>query len=265
MSALESSHSAPPGPAPDRRGADPVALVHEAFTTRPHQLVSFLSLLARRHRLGERLRIIDTACGSGSRLPALCGLATEVVGLEESPRLRRSAERRVGPGLRVREGRVDELEAPSSFDLALSWDGALCYLHDVTGRVHALRRILRLLRPGGLLVLDLPTLQDERFEGSASPREIATLPGGYTVSREVRTRQDEEHGLVQRRERAMIVRSDGSRASIELLHRMSIIGAQELSFGLRQAGFTKIETWPDVTSDVPGPSRGSRLLMVGRR
>ncbi len=245
--------------------ADPVAMAHEAFTTPAPQLVAFLTLLAARHRLGDRLRILDAACGSGCRLPALARLGGGAVGMEVDRRLRASAEERASASIRVLPGRMDQIDAPASFDLALSWDGALCYVHDVAGRVLALRRLLRCLRPGGLLVLELPELLGELAHTGPYPLQRATLPDQAVVSRDVRHSLVPDQGIVHRQERVLIERADGRRASVELLHRMSIVSPQELAYGLRQAGFTKVETWPGVQATEPGPSQGPRLLVVARR
>jgi SAM-dependent methyltransferase len=265
MSALPSSFVDLRRSSRDPGRADPVAVAHEAFGTPASELAAFLTVLARRHHLGERLRILDAACGSGYRLPALAGLGAEVLGMEVDPRLRASAESLAGPSIRVLAGRMDEIDAPACYDLALSWDGALCYVHDVAGRVLALRRLLRCLRPGGLLVLELPELLGELAHRGPYPLQRATLRDRTVVSRDVRHSLVPEQGVVHRQERVLVERADGRRASVELLHRMSIVSPQELAYGLRQAGFSQVETWPGVQASEPGPSAGPRLLVVARR
>lgn len=265
MTALPSTFIDLTHPPRNQGRADPVAMAHEAFSTPARQVTAFLTVLAARHRLGERLRVLDAACGSGYRLPALARLGGEAVGMEVDERLRASAEQHTNLSVRVLPGRMDEIDAPACFDIALSWDGALCYVHDVAGRVLALRKLLRCLRPGGLLVLELPELLGELAHTGPYPLQRATLPNHTVVSRDVRHSLVPEQGIVHRQERVLIERADGRRSSVELLHRMSIISPQELAYGLRQAGFTKVETWPCVEAHEPGPSAGPRLVVVARR
>lgn len=246
-------------------GLDPVVLAHEAFAQPPGAVVAFVLRLVERHRLGARPRVLDLACGSGRRLPAFATMAAGVLGMESDPRLRQAAQRRATGEIEVRPGGFRELEAGPAHDVVVAWDGALAYLHRFEQRLAALRACLAALRPGGILVLDLPHLLWTMAHGD-QPRLAATQAApGLRVTREARQELDLDGGLVTVHERYRLEGPQASAEEVELVHRLSIVTPQELAFGLRQAGFTRVETWSSLSAPEPGPLSGPRMVVVARR
>ncbi len=102
-------------------------------------------------------RALDVGCGDGDFLAHLRRRGWQVVGLELSAAAAGRARER---GVEVRE---EELEAagfaPGSFDLVTLWH-VLEHLPDPR---RALEEARRVLRPGGLLVLEVPNISSPTF------------------------------------------------------------------------------------------------------
>lgn len=116
-----------------------------------------------------RGRVLDAGCGTGGFLQVLRSRRPdfETIGLEwnESAALR-AAEK---SGSRVVHGSVNSIPFDSgSFDAIVSAD-VLC--HEAVQPLAALAEFLRLLRPGGLLVMNMPAFEWLR---SAHDRHVMT-------------------------------------------------------------------------------------------
>jgi SAM-dependent methyltransferase len=148
------------------------------------------ALLERRFN-GQRgsLRILDAGCGTGGNSAHLRAYGS-VTGIDYSADALTFARER--PGLRLARASVETLPfADASFDLVLSND-VLCHL-GVASDLTALREFTRVLRPGGVLFLQLPAYQwlrshhDEAVHtghrySAAEVRQLVT-DGGLRVRR----------------------------------------------------------------------------------
>ena len=137
--------------------------------------------------LGDRrgsLDVLDAGCGTGGNSAHLRAYG-RVTGVDYSPEALRYAKER--PGLRLACASVESLPFPNgSFDLVLSND-VLCHL-GVGDDAAAAREIVRVLRPGGVLYLQLPAYEwlrshhdkavqtDHRYTGS-EVRRLLTRAG----------------------------------------------------------------------------------------
>jgi ubiquinone/menaquinone biosynthesis C-methylase UbiE len=108
--------------------------------------------------LGSRGRLLEAGCGPGIMLPDLLAMGFEVRAIDVSAEMVRRAEQRMsGHPLarrcRLAVGDVERLEfGEGAFDVVLAM-GVLEYLPACDG---ALREMVRVLRPGGHLVLTVP-------------------------------------------------------------------------------------------------------------
>jgi len=102
----------------------------------------------------RRLRICELGCGTGGNLAAVAD-KHDVVGVECSPQALEYARRRLGE--RVRSGALpDNIDLPpDSFDVVLLTD-VLEHIEDDAGSA---KTVLRLLRPGGIVVATVPAYQ----------------------------------------------------------------------------------------------------------
>lgn len=128
--------------------------------------------------------VLDVGAGSGRDAAWLAGLGHDVVAVEPSAALRVEAERR-HPGAAVR-WMADRLPGlPAVHRLGLAFDLILLsgvWQHVAPGeRARALRKLLGLLRPGGVLVLTLRrgTAEAERGMHPVSLAEVEQLARGH--------------------------------------------------------------------------------------
>ena len=131
--------------------AEHYALEREQLPYFQAQLEIVLSMLSE-----ERGRILDIGCAAGGEIPILQSRGFSVVGIDLSPEMLRFAQRRFATTRDVVFCRADIERLPfasgSMDDLVCL--GVLEYLPDYSA---ALAEISRVLRPGGLAVLALPT------------------------------------------------------------------------------------------------------------
>ncbi len=237
----------------------------DALAEPPAQVVDFLARQAARAGLGDALDVFDLACGTGRRLDVMQERGWRVRASEVDRRLRTAARGRFGPDLHIDGTGPLDLDIRRAFDLVLVWDGALAYLPSVGQRMTALRRGLRALRPGGLLVLELPNLLWSLSRGLPSSVDTVTPVSGHRVRRERQDEVDLDAAVLTRHDRYRVEDGTGAVDQLEIIHHMSIITPQELAHGLRQAGFSSVETWTAPDAEQPGPADGPRLIVVARR
>ncbi|NVO31554.1 class I SAM-dependent methyltransferase [Hymenobacter sp. P5342] len=99
-----------------------------------------------------RGKLFDYGCGTGHFLAAAKADGWQVAGWEPNPGAREEASRRVGQPI-GRAGLVDFQEA--SFDAITLWH-VLEHVHELND---TLRQLIRLLRPGGTLVIAVPNVE----------------------------------------------------------------------------------------------------------
>lgn len=117
------------------------------------------ALLRRRFngRTGQ-LEILDAGCGTGGNAAHLCTYG-RVTGIDVAAEALALARRR--QGLRLARGSVERLPFPNeAFDLVVSND-VLCHLQ-VTDDSHAASEFTRVLRPRGMVYLQLPAFEQLR-------------------------------------------------------------------------------------------------------
>lgn len=108
--------------------------------------------------LGERAAVLDAGCGTGGLIRRLAARwpAWRWTGLDSSPLAIELARERCGSSAEVCPGDVAKLPfGEAAFDAVVSAD----VLYQVDDDVAALREFYRVLRPGGVIVLNLPAYQ----------------------------------------------------------------------------------------------------------
>ena len=118
-------------------------------------------------RVRPGLQVIDLGCGTGELTRRLADAlpAGTVLGLDSSPQMLRRAEEQARPGLRFAQGRIEDVTG--AWDLVFS----NAAIHWVDDHPALIPRLLGLVRPGGQLVVQLPS--NHNHPSHAFIREIA--------------------------------------------------------------------------------------------
>lgn len=121
-------------------------------------------------------RILDAGCGAGHYAAALVERGASVMGLEGSSTLIKHARSRLGDRAEVIQ---HDLDTPLHLLGDATFDGVVCalVLHHLRNRAQFLRELVRVLRPGGWLVLSTthPTADWTHFNDSYFSREWVEL------------------------------------------------------------------------------------------
>jgi SAM-dependent methyltransferase len=176
-----------------------------------------------------RKTIVDVGCGTGHHSLALAEAGFDVVGIDASPDMVAVA-RKVAPGVRF------EVADLTSWPVASPFDGALCrgVLNDLTEAVErqaAMDCLLRMLRPGGLLVLGVREIERTRARYKREPVITRSSDGVF-----YRAEGEFVGDVVRVRE---TISSANQRADHEF--RMRPWSLTELDERTAAAGFTRVE------------------------
>ena len=202
-----------------------------AIRTKPEWDAQVVSAL--RELLPPAGRVLDVGCGYGRIAIPLAGLGYEVTGFDVSRNLLRAARREArarGLAIRFDEGSMTALPyAAGTFDIVVCLWTAFHELLEEAEQVAALREMVRVLRAGGVGVIDGPAYEDATDEAIASG-----------------ARRGPDHRVV---------------SSIVSGHRLEYVAHDPESFG-RLAGAAGIGLWQVIVRDWAGRDR--QLLLFRR-
>ncbi len=108
-----------------------------------------------REQFAQPGRIIDLGCGTGRLAEALCPLGFEYVGVDLSDEMLKAARHRAIPNAEFVNANLIDLKpfADHNFDCAACLFSTLGMIRGEENRLLALQSMLRVLKPGGRLVL----------------------------------------------------------------------------------------------------------------
>lgn len=239
--------------------------VYTAFDADPAPIAAFVRRLAEHYRLEEPLEVLDAGCGPGRLLPEYARFGWRVVGLEPEPDFAATAEQVAAttPGVEVLRGGFGDLEERDRFHLVAAVNGAFAYLLSPAERRDALARCRRALRPGGVVLLDLPNLL--RFAGRPVEVESATTQGGEEIELEERRDLDLEAGFYRQENLYTVSSPDGGEEVLRGTHDHAVLLPAQVERLLRRQGYDEILTFPGYDAREPGRRPGERFLISGRR
>ncbi len=193
--------------------------------------------------LAPGMSLLDLGCGDGDLANRLAARGCEVTGLDSSTVfLDRARANAAAAGLTVEYVAGDMRDIPwtARFDRIINWSTAFGYFDDAANR-RVLDGIVRALRPGGRLAMDLDNLT--RFLASYTPsRVVAARDNGDMLV-------DRYHldPLTARFEAERTVVRDGRTRRVQFVKRL--LGFPELRDWLVAAGFAAVngygeDGWP---------------------
>jgi ubiquinone/menaquinone biosynthesis C-methylase UbiE len=222
--------------------------------------VEFYRQILQREGVSPRTAV-DLACGTGSVAVLLSEMGLRVTGVDMSEEMLCAASQKAqgskNPPLFVCQ-RLQELRLPRGVDLAVCALDSIDYITDPDDCLAAMKRIYRVLNPGGCFIFDVNT-----------PEKLRAMDGQVFLD------EDEDVYCVWRGEfdEASNICSYGmdlfqrqgnvwARSFEE--HREYAYSAEQLTGYLRQAGFTGIEVFADRRMVAPGPGE-QRIYLKARK
>lgn len=180
------------------------------------------------------MSVLDLACGHGELANRLAARGCQVTGLDSSAVfLDRACADAAAAGVSVKyvAGDMRQLPWAGLFDRVISWSTAFGYFDDTANRA-VLDGIVRVLRPGGRLAMDLDNLP--RFLASYSPSRVVAARGNGDML------VDRYHldALAGRFEAERTVIRSGRTRRVNFVKRL--FGFPELRDWLLAAGFTTV-------------------------
>ena len=222
--------------------------------------VDFYMQILRREGLVPRTAV-DLACGTGSVAILLSEMGMQVVGVDMSEEMlcqaNQKAQEMENPPIFVCQ-QLQRLQLPRGVDLAVCALDSLDYITEPEDCREAIRRVYRVLNPGGCFIFDVNTPQklramDDQIFLDEDDDVYCVWRGEFDEKTNICTYAMD---LFQRQ-------GDVWKRSFEE-HKEYAYSAQQLTGYLRQAGFTRIEVYADRRFVQPGPNE-QRIYLKARK
>ena len=215
-----------------------------------------------RNGLPPNTSILDYGCGTGRHASVLSEMGYSVVGTDRSEEMLAIARSRYGRTVSF-VGLEDLSKLEGSFDLVMSVFDVLSYSVDVEGMTEFFRRLSRMARPNGLVIVDswhLPGLWND-------PPQTRTMNFSLADGREiVRTATPVFNRVTGVTSIQYEIEERGNNAAtFTEEHILRAFTELELVLLARQAGLEPVETLaaPDLTGDVLPSSW--HIALIARR
>ena len=223
-------------------------------------VVEFYQQILHREGLAPRTAV-DLACGTGSvaLLLARQGLAVTAVDMSEEM-LTAAAQKTAGepnPPVFVHQ-KLQELKLPKGVDLAVCALDSLDYITDPADCEEAIRRIYKVLNPGGIFIFDVNT-----------PEKLRAMDGQVFLDEDDdvycvwRGEFDENTNICSYGMDLFHREGNVWHSSFEE-HREYAYSQEQLTLFLRQSGFTNIAVYADRCFESPRPGE-QRIYFKARK
>jgi len=204
---------------------------------------------------------VDLACGTGSVALLLAAQGLQVTAVDMSEEMLCAAAQKAqdikNPPVFVCQ-RLENLRLPKGVDLAVCALDSMDYIVDPEDCQEAIRRIYRVLNPGGCFIFDVNTPEklramDDQVFLDEDEDVYCVWRGEFDESTNVCS-----YGMdLFQRQGNVWIRSFEE-------HREYAYSAEQLTSYLAQAGFTGIEVFADRRLEVPGPGE-QRIYLKARK
>jgi len=222
--------------------------------------VAFYNAILNRERLHPRTAV-DLACGTGSVTAILARQGLQVIGVDMSEEMLTVAMEKVmdmAQPPRFICQKLQELYLPRGVDLAVCALDSLDYVTDPADCKEAIRRIYKVLNPGGIFIFDVNT-----------PEKLRAMDGQVFLDEDDdvycvwRGEFDESTNICSYGMDLFQRRGDVWERSFEE-HREYAYSEAQLREYLKAAGFTHIEVYADRLFEAPRPGE-QRIYIKARK
>jgi SAM-dependent methyltransferase len=238
--------------------------LYQLFDTDPDPVLAFLDWLRARYDLGESPTVLDVGCGVGRLLRPMHARGWSVVGMEPDSSYRNQARATAAPaGIEVRPGGFNDIADAAVFDMVLGINGSFAHVLSPSQRADALLRCRRTLRPGGVLVLDLPNLLRVLHQ-YRKPSSTTVVAEGQVVRLTRRHDVDYAAATFTTHESYTVDSPEGRGPVTEKEHIYAITALPDLKYQIESAGLRDVETFSAITDRAPSQPSGSRIIIAAR-
>jgi len=156
-----------------------------------------------------------------------------------------------------------EIDASDTFDLVTAINDPFAHMLTGDDKANALRRVHRALKPGGVVMLDMPNflwiLKNYR---APEAMHASTADGNVTLRREHHI--DFHSAVFTTIEHYELVR-DGKSERTSKTHAYSMSTLPELAFHMKEAGFVELETYSSWDARTVERIDGPRMMISAVR
>jgi SAM-dependent methyltransferase len=229
------------------------------------RIAAFLHALAERKGLTLPVRVLDVGCGPGHMFPAFRELGWDIVSMEPDPDFHEAAREAAAaagyaPPLR---GGFLEIDAHEQFDLVTGINDPFSHMLTGRERAEALRRVCTALRPGGVVMIDVPNFL-WILKNYRPPEPMTTAIAGGHVNLQREHQIDFHAAVFTTIEHYTLVR-DGQEFPSSKSHAYAMTSAPELIHHFESARFTDVETYASWDDRGKRRADGVRLVVSARR
>ena len=222
--------------------------------------VAFYNEILKREGVSPRTAV-DLACGTGSVTLLLAEQGIDVIGVDLSSEMlcvaSQKAQETENPPIFICQS-LQKLNLPRGVDLAVCALDSLDYITDPADCAEAIRRVYRVLNPGGCFIFDVNTPQKLRaMDGQVFLDEDDDV---YCVWR---GEFDEETNICTYAMDLFQRQGQNWQRSYEE-HREYAYSGEQLVRYLKEAGFTHIAVYGDRRFEAPGPGE-QRIYLKARK
>jgi SAM-dependent methyltransferase len=237
--------------------------LYRAFDSDPAPVIDFLRRLVSVHPIPGPPRVLDVGCGPGRLFLPLSQLGWHVVGMEPNEAFFNRAQTVAEPlrHVEVRRGGFNDISAVASFDLILGINSAFAHVATPRERADAFARAFHALRPGGLLVLDLPNLL-RILRQWAGPFEHKSILDERPVTLTRHHEVDDHRAMFTTFEEYIYTDEAGREVRFHKEHPYAITSFPELEYLLREAGFDEIRTFGSYAAREVEPVGPGRMIIA---
>ena len=204
---------------------------------------------------------VDLACGTGSVTLLLAQEGLQIIGVDLSPEMlcvaQQKAQQLQNPPLFVCQD-LSKLHLPKGVDLAVCALDSLDYITDPDACAEAIRRVYRVLNPGGIFIFDVNT--PEKLKAMDDQVFLDEDDDVYCVWR---GSFDEEENICSYGMDLFQRRGEVWERSFEE-HQEYAYSEEQLRFFLKEAGFDHIRVYADRLFEAPRPGE-QRIYFSARK